>query len=177
MLEQLCEGSEESYRYVYETYSPRLLRLLRRMFRDEELAQDTVQTTFLILFRKVHQFDGRSSLFTWLTRVALREGSRLSELGRRPLPVEQEQPGPPNPEEVSSRNEDLRQVRALIDAYPLVKRQTLLLFELEGFSVDEIAEVLGEPRGTVLSRLSRTRAELRVAIEAARQPGRRGSRS
>ena len=57
----------------------------------------------------------------------------------------------------------------LVQTLPEEKRTALLLFEIEGFAVAEIAEITGEPRGTVLARLSRTRAELQRAVRVVRR--------
>jgi muconolactone D-isomerase len=60
-------------------------------------------------------------------------------------------------------NDELHQ---LLSALPEEKRTALLLFEVEGFSVQEIADITGEPRGTVLARLSRTRTELQKELRS-----------
>jgi RNA polymerase sigma-70 factor, ECF subfamily len=167
LVEGLRRGDVACYRQLYELYSPRLQRTLERLFRDAQLAQDAVQSTFLAVFRSVQQFDGRSTLLTWMTRIAIREAQRLagrqSKARRLATGLSQAGEAPPAATGPVER-EDLRILSELLDELSEEKRTALLLFEVEGFSVQEIADITGEPRGTVLARLSRTRAELREAL-------------
>jgi RNA polymerase sigma-70 factor, ECF subfamily len=166
LVEGLRAGEEASYRHLYEMLAPRLQRTLERVFRDPSLARDAVQASFFIAFRRIEIFDGRSSLSTWLTRIALREAARLG----RPAAVPREDPAREawahSPEEAYGTRELAARLRELIDDLPVEKRVPLVLFELEELSVQEIADLMHEPRGTILARLSRTRAELREAMSA-----------
>lgn len=173
----LRRGEAAAYRQLYEAFAPSMERILRRLFPDGELVRDAIQGTFLTVFRKIDQFDGRAALLTWMTRIAIREAQ---ELVRRRSRQEQARErlraidyhdhhghgaGPAvDPEQACADQELYQQVRALVEALPEEKRLPLLLFEMEGFDVQEIAEILGVPRGTILARLSRTRAELRDAL-------------
>jgi RNA polymerase sigma-70 factor (ECF subfamily) len=174
--ERLCQGlragQEDCYRHLYEIYAPRLRRMLERIWRDPQLAHDALQSTFLIVFRRIHQFDGRSSLLTWMTRIALREAGRMTRRSRviidgRELAALAE--NRPSPEDRYGTLEQVEKLRQLVDQLPDAKRSALVLFEIEEMSVGEIADVMEEPRGTILARLSRTRAELREAMQAFRE--------
>ena len=160
LVASLCRGDAESYRHLYERFAPRLTRILLRIFSDSQLARDAVQATFLVVFQKINRFDGRSALLTWMTRVAINEAHALRRKNsRRPTATTLEEPAR-NPEQQHGDRELQHKLHALIAALPEEKRTALLLFEIEGFSVQEIADITGEPRGTVLARLSRTRSEL-----------------
>jgi RNA polymerase sigma-70 factor (ECF subfamily) len=164
LVEALRRGELAAYRQLYEVFAPRLQRTVERIYRDPRIAEDAIQSTFLIVFQKVDGFDGRAALLTWMTRIAIREAQRLAQSGRpRPAQV----PAPTvtlTPEAHNASRQLLRHLESLIAALPIEKRTALLLFQVEGFSVQEIADITGEPRGTVLARLSRTRAELREAL-------------
>lgn len=179
LVEGLIRGEEASYRQLYEAFSPRLRALLLRIFRDAALVEDAVQSTFLQVFRCIAQFNAQSSLMTWMTQIALNEAGRMvrRQTRARQIPSEgiTETEEPRTPEHHNVQREEYTHLAAAIAALPLEKRTALLLFEVEGFSVQQIAEVTGEPRGTILARLSRTRAELREAVQAvcgAGMPGR-----
>ncbi len=160
LVASLCRGEAESYRHLYERFAPRLSRILQRIFSDPQLASDAVQATFLVVFQKIDRFDGRSALLTWMTRIAINEAHALRrKSARRPSPAPANEPAR-NPEQEHGDRELQRKLSTLVAALPEEKRTALLLFEIEGFSVQEIADITGEPRGTVLARLSRTRAEL-----------------
>ncbi len=161
----LRRGEPASYRHLYERFAPRLHRILIRIFSDRQLAYDATQTTFLIVFQRVDRFDGRASLLTWLTRIAINEARSLQRKNnRRPMvPLSKEEP-PRTPEQEHSAREYQHQLVNLLRALPEEKRVALLLFEVEGFSVQEVADITGEPRGTLLSRLARTRQELQKEL-------------
>lgn len=162
LVASLCRGEAESYRLLYERFAPRLTRILQRIFSDSQLAGDAVQATFLVVFQKIDRFDGRSALFTWMTRVAINEAHALRRKSARRKVAPAADPDEPRrtPEQEHGDKELSHKLNTLIAALPEEKRVALLLFEIEGFSVQEIADIIGEPRGTVLARLSRTRAEL-----------------
>jgi RNA polymerase sigma-70 factor (ECF subfamily) len=159
----LRRGDAAGYRHLYDSYAPALLRLLCGIAGDESLARDAVQATFLIVFRAIDRFEGRSSLRTWITRIGLREAARLRTRAAPALP----EPEPaPSPEAITMEAEQSRRLRGLLAELPREKREALLMFEIGGMSVQEIADIAEEPRGTILARLSRTRAELREALVA-----------
>jgi RNA polymerase sigma-70 factor (ECF subfamily) len=161
----LRRGEAASYRHLYDRFAPRLHRILHRIFSDSQLACDAVQSAFLIVFQKVDRFDGRSTLITWLTRIAINEAHTLRRKNnRRPVPTVVPTEHPRTPEQEHSDREFQEQLAVLLRALPEEKRVALLLFEVEGFSVQEVADITGEPRGTLLARLARTRAELQKEL-------------
>lgn len=172
LVEGLIRGEEASYRQLYEAFCPRLRALLLRIYRDAPLVDDAVQAAFLQVFRNISQFNAQSSLQTWITRIAVNEASRMIRRQTRSRKAPEAPPGGeapesvPTPEQHSAQAEEYQHLAAAIAALPLEKRTALLLFEVEGFSVQDIADITGEPRGTVLARLSRTRAELRQTVQA-----------
>lgn len=169
LVEGLIRGEEESYRQLYEVFSPRIRGLLLRIFRDVHVVDDALQMTFLQVFRCVGQFNGQASLMTWMTQIALNEAGRIVRRQSRSRQVSVDALPEPQetstPEQKNADREEYACLAAAIAALPLEKRTALLLFEVEGFSVQEIADITGEPRGTVLARLSRTRAELRQSVQ------------
>jgi RNA polymerase sigma-70 factor (ECF subfamily) len=162
LVEGLRRGDAAAYRQVFDRFSPRITRIICRLFSDAQLARDVVQTTFLIVVQKIVHFDGRSSLLTWMTRIAIHEGYAQAKKQSRRVSPEQQEPIKPSltPEDQHSDRELSHKLLQLLSTLPEDKRTALLLFEVEGFSVSEIAEITGEPKGTLLARLSRTRAQL-----------------
>jgi len=136
-----------------------------------------VQETFLQAFWKISGFRGRSSFYTWLYRIALnlcyrrlrqkrREIPGLEPAGSNPeperlrdLPAEPVDPSA-SPREQADLQERVRLVRRALARLPEPEFQILLLREMEGFSYDELAHLLGLPKGTVMSRLHRARLSL-----------------
>ena len=172
LLEGLREGREGAFEALYHQYSGRVHRLALRFLHDEEQARNALQETFLRVFRKVHTFRGDSGLGTWIYRIASNiclneirrpEHTRLRRLGEDEEMAEQDAPV----DEQASRREIMERVSEIISTLEPKKRITFIMFYVEDLTADEIAEVLGEGRGTVLKRLQRTRAEVvEMAAEA-----------
>lgn len=177
LVEELRRGEPDAYRHLYDAYAPRLTASLRRILRDGELVKDAVQVTFLAVYRNVGRFEGHSSLATWITRIGIREAIRL--LPRAPSIEDFTEEPVPSPEQLTAESEVTGHLESVVGALPIEKRLPLVLFELEGFSVQEIADILDEPRGTILARLSRTRHEVRARLEewlAVGEPGENAGR-
>ena len=165
LRERLAAGDESAYRDCYQQYAPRLLRTLVRILRNHASAEEILQETFAAAFNSVGQFRGEVTLLAWLTRIATnRAYNAIRDQGRRTknsVLVGEETVQP------HMEDRDLaRKVLAILDDIDSPKRLALLL-QLEGYSVNEIAEILAIPRGTVLSRLSRARSELALRVTAA----------
>ncbi len=178
-------GDHDAFRVLVERYQGRVYRLALRVLRDEERARDAVQEAFLKVYRSLDRFEGRSSFYTWLYRLVLNVCLDLRRRDRLDRQVEwseerweqasEEDAGPdpisgslsPDPELALDRAELRSAIAAAIRSLPDDARRTLLLREVDGLSYAEIAEVLGVPRGTVMSRLHYARRRVRLALVAA----------
>lgn len=166
LVARLEAGEDEAFRECYEAHAPPLLRLLVRVLRNRALAEEVLQETFISAFRGISQFRGETRLATWLTGIALRRGlNALRGESRRERSV------PPAesshcPESRLAERDVTRRVLALLDEMDPHKRAVLLL-QAEGHTAAEIAAMMHEPRGTILSRLARGRAELAERAAAA----------
>ncbi|MGQ0614567.1 MAG: RNA polymerase sigma factor [Planctomycetaceae bacterium] len=167
----LRAGDPEALRRVVELYQGRIFALIYGIVRDSHEVEDIAQEVFLKVFTRIAAFDGRSSLFTWLYRVAANAAKdNVKRRGRRPaLRLEEEatiRDGGEGPAGSAEREERRRLVRAAIAALPARYRVILVLRELEGLAYAEIASVLEISEGTVESRLHRARARLRRSLES-----------
>ena len=170
------------------TYLDPLYRTALRLSRNPQDAEDLVQETYLNAFRALDRFEEGTNLRAWLFRILNNAFiSQYRRRKRRPSDSLDEfsdfylydhlveggvAPAPENPEqEVLSRIGDEAVLRAL-EELPVEFRQVELLADVEGFSYREIAEVLGIPIGTVMSRLYRARRRLqRLLWREAEQAG------
>jgi RNA polymerase sigma-70 factor, ECF subfamily len=163
---RLVAGEDSAYRECYQQHAPRLLWLLTGILRSKARAEEILQETFVAAFRGISRFRGEVSIATWLARIAtnraynaIRDESRA----KRTAPSD-------TAEEVTYlhvEDRDLaRKVMALLDQMDPAKKLALLL-QTEGYTATEIAEITGEPRGTILARLSRSRAELSLRMAEA----------
>ncbi len=178
-------GDHEAFRVLVERYQGRVYALALRILRDEEWARDATQDAFIKAYGSLRRFEGRSSFYTWLYRLTFNhcldqkradkssrhvdwEDGRDLEIGLAEAPAGAVAGrGLPAPDAELERGELRQQLVAAIDALPDDARQTLLLREVEGLSYAEIADALGIPKGTVMSRLHYARKRAReILLEA-----------
>jgi RNA polymerase sigma-70 factor (ECF subfamily) len=143
------------------------------MLRDRESALDATQETFVTVFRKADRFAGRSAFSTWLYRVAVNTCYDHARRKRRhavaPLPESND------PADVSSGDSflsaELRpQIEAALAALPDEFRAAVVLSDVEGLSLQTVAEILEVPVGTVKSRVFRGRRLLAESLGNLRSP-------
>ena len=178
-------GDHEAFRVLVERHQGRLFRLAARVLRDEDLARDAVQDAFLKAYVSLRRFEGRSSLYTWLYRLTLNvclDMRRRSKSDRtvewpetqleggavaaEPVPAAGSEPPVAGPDTEVERAEIRRRVGAAIEELPAEARETLILREVDGLSYAEIAETLGIPKGTVMSRLHYARKRVQKLLQA-----------
>lgn len=151
---------------VIDTYYQPLYRFAFSLAKQEADASDLVQQTFLIWARKGHQLRDESKLKTWLFTTLRREflgrvrkDARLSD--SEPEGILESTPARNrSPEDQLDGSEIIRKLNDLPEEY----RAALTLFYLKDHSYQEIAEILGIPIGTVMSRLSRGKDRLRSLL-------------
>lgn len=167
---------------VVEAFGERITAVVCGMLRDRDAVDDVVQATFTKAWFRIAAFEGESSLYTWLYRVAInackdhakgrarRPAALLGDLAARggedgdePGPLELEAPPAP-PLEGLERRELRAAVQRAIARLPERFRSVLALREIEGLPYQEIATVLGLSLGTVESRLFRARQRLAALL-------------
>ena len=176
------EGDHEAFRLLVERHQGRVYALALRILRDSERARDASQEAFLKAYRNIHRFEGRAAFGTWMYRLTYNHCLDLKrrERGRTQIDLddgpwveraalesaeERGLPTPVSPEEALTRAELRSQIAGAIDQLPEESRQTLLLREVDGLAYAEIAQVLGIPKGTVMSRLHHARKKVRGLLE------------
>jgi len=144
-------------------------------------ADDVAQEALIKAFRSFPSFDGRCSLSTWLYTVARSASvdwhrSRMGQASQREKPLPSAHPAAlPGQDEACSQQQDRERLWQAIQRLDERNRVPLVLFEVEGLSYEEIAKIEGVPMGTIRSRLSRARQELREQL-AELEPARSGVR-
>lgn len=159
--------SSETFKRDVAAETTSLKRYALALTRDRDIAEDLVQDTLARALSREHLWHG-GSLRAWLFTIL----TNLDRNRRRALAVR------PGTDEYEDRHfavppDDPMARRAIengVAALPAEQREVLLLVALEGLSYREVAEVQEVPIGTVMSRLSRARGALRVALEGSRQP-------
>jgi RNA polymerase sigma factor (sigma-70 family) len=160
------EGSEAAFRVLIHRHGPMVLGVCRRVLGDEHAAEDAFQATFLVLVRKARGLQDSNLLGHWLYGVALRVAGKEKAGRARRRGAERQVPVPsadvlPNFEQAELRTVIDEEIKRLPERF----RVPLVLCHLEGLRHDEVARRLGCPVGTVESRLSRAREQLRERLE------------
>jgi len=168
---------EAPLRAIYAQHFALVWRSLRRLgVRDSEL-EDAVQDVFLVVFRRRHEFERRSSVRTWLYGIALRvakdyrRASQRHERRVRALSVEL---GPgthaPSPDEAAERKEACEAFSVALSRLPDEARELIVLVELEQLSVKEAAEALDLHVRACQRRLKKSHEALEAALSGTDQP-------
>ena len=177
-LVALRAGDRSEFARLVETYSALIYRLGLRMLDDPQDAEDVLQETFIKAFRHLGGFDGRSSLSTWLYRIATNEALMLLRRRKHPSisidePVETdtelEEPLQivdwccmPETELMSS--EARAYMDKAVEQLQPALRAVFLLRDIEGLSTEETSQVLDLSEAAVKTRLSRARMRLRELL-------------
>ena len=161
LIARCKRGERDARRALYEQSSERVFRLLVRMTRSPETAEDLAQETYLKAFSAIAAFNERSAVRTWLHRIAVNEA--LQWLRRKkPAPLDSEagavRADPRNNGHETGTRLDVEAAMALLDP---ADRTILLLRYQEGLDYRAIADVTDIAMGTVASRLNRARDRLR----------------
>jgi RNA polymerase sigma-70 factor, ECF subfamily len=162
-----------------ECFEREALPLMRRLYatayrlsRNAADAEDLVQETYLRAFRAFDGYSPGTNIQAWLFTILSRARTdQLRKVGRSPKTVELPEDGPaeaPAQDALAGGQEDI--ARAL-ERVPEVFRAAVLLRDVQDFTYDEIAGILGIPIGTVMSRIHRGRALLRRSLERWRPAG------
>lgn len=160
LLARVVIGDQKAFELVMRNHEDRVFSVCLRILGDREKALDATQDTFLTVYRKAGQFEGRSAVGTWIYRIAVNACyDQLRRVQRRPtesLP-EHVDPADPGAEEAVESAALRPEIERALGGLSADFRNAVILSDLEGLPLPEVAEVLGVPVGTVKSRLFRGR--------------------
>ncbi|GAB3622358.1 RNA polymerase sigma factor SigM [Mariniluteicoccus endophyticus] len=180
LLRAHVDGDPQAFGILVERHRDRLWAVALRTMRNPEEAADALQEAYISAFRRAHTFRGDAQVTTWLHRVVV--NSCLDRIRRNK--VRRAEPLPEDPDraaelgvaddtddiEVKERRADV--VAALARINP-DQRAALVLVDMEGYSVEEAAAILGCAVGTIKSRCARGRAKLVPLLQHLREPAAR----
>jgi RNA polymerase sigma-70 factor (ECF subfamily) len=180
LVNRLRAGDEAAFEDLIRKFGSRLLAVARRFVRNDEDAQDIVQSAYLSAFRALDQFEGNCQLSTWLHRIVVNTAlMKLRSKRRKPeesieelLPafqedghhVEQFADWTMPADQLIERNETRAFVRACIDRLPENYRTVLLLRDIEERSTQDVADALSMTATAVKVRLHRARQALSTLL-------------
>lgn len=167
LVEQYLAGDTAAFDELMRAHENRVFGVCLRMLRDREAALDATQETFITVFRKADRFAGRSAFSTWLYRVAVNtcydQARRRQRRPTEPLP-EGRDPADSQAGDQFVAVELRPDLERALDELPQEFRAAIVLADVEGMAIQDAAEALGVPVGTVKSRLFRARRLLAEAL-------------
>ncbi len=160
---------------VYEAHFDFVWRSVRRLGVHDDAVDDVVQEIFIVVDRRLVEFEARSSLKTWLFGVVLRivRDHRRQVRRKSPHSLRPEAPADPEtlsdkpeagPHESAAKSEAVKVLRQILDELDDDKREVFVLAELEQMTVPEIAEALELNSNTIYSRLRTARQQFDEAV-------------
>lgn len=174
IVQRVIAGDVDAFSVLVDRYQDRIYSAVMNYVSDPDDAVDIAQEAFVKAYSKLGSFDSASALYTWLYRIAVNtaidhlrkrksrrveslDDEKYTEVGFEPMS------GDPSvdPEKMLVRSEQQRALRRAIASLSDKLRSVAVLHDVEGLSQEEVAEILKVPIGTVKSRVSRARAELR----------------
>ena len=168
LLNRLHSGQAEAYAELVRTHYQMVYRFLLHMIRDVHQAEDLTQETFTTAWERVATFQGRSTLATWLHRIAYTKFIDATRSDRRGAILRQRlmssAPPPVDPLEAAMAGDEARCLYEALDELDPGNRTLLVLHYLQGLSYREMALVLDEPSGTVKWRISEALKCLRILL-------------
>ena|ERR1035437_1510189 len=181
-IEKLKMADEAAFEALVDKFSGDIYALLYRLTENTEDARDLTQDTFLRAVRAIKNFRGEAGLKTWLFRIAINESRnrfRWWKRRRRDVTISLEMPigdserrvadtiaaAATSPEEATLARERENALNAALIELPAVYREAIVLCDIEGLSYEETAAALDTRIGTIKSRISRGREELRRRLK------------
>jgi RNA polymerase sigma-70 factor, ECF subfamily len=184
LVTALCSGDGQAYEILIQRYQQPVFNLVCRLMNDPGDACDIVQEVFLKVFRNIANFRGKSSLKTWIYRIAVNEAYNhrrwFSRHQRQEVALAVDEgslsyadsladPGR-TPFDLAADRETRALVEAALETLNPKFRAAVILRDIEDMSYEEIATILDVSLGTVKSRILRGREALRKILEGRLEP-------
>jgi RNA polymerase sigma-70 factor (ECF subfamily) len=181
LIDRAQAGDMSAFRRLVERHQRRAFAVALALVHDENDARELVQDAFLRAYKSLPAFQGGSSFFTWLYRIVTnlsidlirKPGRQRGDLEESRLDVDEmsdlelslvSRLDGSDPADVMRRREIAGRLQIALDALPSYHRAVIVMRELDGLSYEEMAQVMGVSKGTIMSRLFHARQKLQRAL-------------
>ena len=169
-IKRFKRGEPSAFEEIVRRHQDRIYNLCRYMLQDSRDAQDAAQDAFVKAYTSLKGFKPDASLYTWLYRIAV---NTCLDYKRKSRPEQAEDESviddlastEPSPEQRYQSKEIGQSIQLALQKLPESLRTAIVLKEIEELSYEEIAAVLDTSLGTVKSRISRAREDLRRLLQ------------
>jgi RNA polymerase sigma-70 factor (ECF subfamily) len=170
LVERCKAGDRKAQFELYQQYAKAMYNICLRITNHEEEAQDVLQEAFVLVFHKLGEFRGDSTIGAWLKRIVV--NTAINAVRKRKMqltPIENLKPQADDTEMVRQDEENtffqVEEVKKAIRKLPDGFRVVISLYLLEGYEHGEIAEILGISESTSKSQYNRAKAKLREILK------------
>jgi RNA polymerase sigma-70 factor (ECF subfamily) len=179
LISRFKTGDISAFEEILLRHQDKIYNLCRRMLGNSHDAEDATQDVFLKAYQNINKFKPEASLYTWLFRIAV---NTCIDYKREPffeslfksskegdVFVVDSPTGSPSPDRLYESKQISDAIQLTLSRLPVKLRAVIVLKEIEGLSYEEIAEVLDVSIGTVKSRISRARDDLKEVLKKFRE--------
>lgn len=178
LIERMRSGDESGFNSLIAHYMQKSYGLAFRMMGNDADTREMIQEACIKSYKKLHQFDPDCLFGPWFLRIVV--NTCLNQLKRNKLrsffslsdpesidieSFEQKSTDVANPEEQAIANERVRIIEKALLKVPLKQRVALILYDIEGYNQKEVADILGCPVGSVMSRVYYGRKRLKTILQ------------
>jgi RNA polymerase sigma-70 factor (ECF subfamily) len=165
LLQRVADRDRQAFEELYTTYHRRLSRFLMRLAPRFDFAEEIINDTFWVVWRKAGDFRGASRVSTWIMGIAYRRALRALRDERQVATTNRRASEEDAPGEDSAANADLQDwISRGLAELPEEQRLTLELAYFLGYSCEEISAITGSPVGTIKARMFHAREKLRLSL-------------
>lgn len=183
LIKKAAKGDVDAFEMLIEEYQKKVYNIALGILKNHDDANDIAQEVFIKIFKSIKNFKGESSFSTWIFRITT--NACLDEIRKRKNNqtvstdenivlddgevTKQIIDDGPSPDEIYEKNELKKYVAKAISNLGEEHRTVIVLRDIQGFSYDEIADILDCPKGTVKSRINRARLMLKDILKKDRE--------
>ena len=164
LIQRAAKNNREAQHVLYELHAPKMLSVCRQYVKDAHFAEDVMVTAFVKVFKGLQSFEFKGSFEGWVRRIMVRES--ITYLRKKQFVVYDDEVFEKQQPSYHSNTElDVEYVQQLIDALPEGYKMVFVLYAVEGYKHQEIAELLDITVGTSKSQLSKARKQLQENLK------------
>ena len=171
LIEKAKQGHRGAQKHLYEKHAPKMVSVCRQYIKDIQYAEDVMLDGFFKVFKNLENFRAEGSFEGWIRRIMVREA--ISFLRKKNLLSFSDDMSAEASEIVNTIESDMEvtHLQAMIDALPEGYKAVFVLYAVEGYKHQEIAEMLNVTEGTSKSQLFKARKMLQEQLRTQKQNG------
>lgn len=165
LIKKAAANDPKAQRMIYEKFAPKMLSVCRQYIKDVHYAEDVMVDGFVKVFKRLSNFEHRGSFEGWIRKIMIRES--ISFLRKRQFVVFDDEVLDIHQEKtvLDSSVMDVEHIQTMIDALPEGYKMVFVLYAVEGYKHQEIAEMLEISEGTSKSQLFKARKMLQENLK------------